>query len=446
MRKYLYILIGFLALTLAGCNGSQSSSTTLSSVAKLVTLGFRADDSIPGLAKAVFTVEERLDTGLVYNKDSMLYGTKLNKVIPYLSFAATPSATAIIFPDTVVQYTGNDTLDFTKSPIYISLRSGDKKNTKVYEVRASVHQVDPDLYQWDRLNEGIYPLDDSEQKVVEWDEKFVMYASNGFELRAFSSPDGIQWTDLGEPTGLPIGTRVRQIISDGSTLYYGIGNNIYTSSDAVHWTEHPISQKVITMLMHWESMVWVLTAPNESQYELAWFMGDTLNMTEMRPDGEFPVSDFATVTFTSASGRDRAMIIGGFSEYGRSLETRWNFEFTKYMPGGDGIFRMEEFSIGRPVSMALTGASVVYYNKQLLLFGGVNDKMTYLGRDIYISNNEGMTWTLADTTKNRLPEIYQARQKQNAIVRDDYIYLFGGQDSKNTFSDVYRGRLNSINW
>ena len=82
----------------------------------------------------------------------------------------------------------------------------------------------------------------------------------------------------------------------------------------------------------------------------------------------------------------------------------------------------------------------------MLLFGGVDEQMSYFGREILISENEGLTWEPADSTKNQLPEVYQARQKQNAIVRDNYIYLFGGQDAKITYSDVYRGRLNSIDW
>ena len=81
-----------------------------------------------------------------------------------------------------------------------------------------------------------------------------------------------------------------------------------------------------------------------------------------------------------------------------------------------------------------------------MLFGGVDEKMTYFGRDILLSNDEGLTWTKADTAKNQLPEVYQARQKQNAIVRGSDIYLFGGQDAKNTYSDVYKGHLNSIDW
>ena len=94
----------------------------------------------------------------------------------------------------------------------------------------------------------------------------------------------------------------------------------------------------------------------------------------------------------------------------------------------------------------MTGISVISYNNQLLLFGGVDAKMSYFGRDILISKNEGLTWEKADSTKNQLPEVYQARQKQTAIVRDNNIYLFGGQDANTTYSDVYKGRLNSIDW
>ena len=72
--------------------------------------------------------------------------------------------------------------------------------------------------------------------------------------------------------------------------------------------------------------------------------------------------------------------------------------------------------------------------------------MRYFGRDILLSEDEGLTWTPADTTNNRLPEVYQARQKQNAIVRDNCIFLFGGQDQNTTYSDVYKGKLNSIDW
>ena len=426
---------------MTACNKSSTTSST-SSVAQLSAFSFAKNDSMPGLAQAVFTVEERLDTGLVWNKDSMLYGTRLDSVVPRFVFAATPGAAYLTMPDTVCSLTGYDTLNFSKGPIYLTIQSSDRTTTKVYEIRPTVHQVDPDLYAWEQLTTGIYPEDDSEQRVVELGSNFVMIASNGFELAAFRSPDGATWTNLSDPTGLPAGTKVRQIISDGTTMYYAQDSTIYTSTDAVTWTGTKTNQHVITMLLYWNEKIWVLIEDAQG-YDLATWENGSIVLSGLRPQGNFPISDFAAVSFRSASLRERAMIIGGFAENGASLNTRWNLEYSSHIPGN---YRLEEFSIDRPKFKSLTGISVVSYNHQLLLFGGVDEKMTYLGRDIYISENEGLTWTAADTTKNQLPEVYQARQKQTAIVRDNYIFLFGGQDSHITYSDVYRGRLNSIDW
>ena len=443
MKHFLYIIMGLMVVIMTGCD-NNTNTTTLSSVAQLKAFSFGKNDSFPGLAAAVFTIDERLDTGLVWNKDSMLYGTRLDSVVPRFTFATTPGAAFLTFPDTTVVLTGYDTLDFNPRPIYLTLRSADKSTTKVYEIRPSVHQIDPDLYTWTQLTAAVYPEDDSEQRVVELGADFVMVVSNGFELRVFRSADGAEWSSPAVPTGLPAGTRVRQIISDGTTLYYGQDNAVYTSTDAVTWTAHNVSYDVRTMLLYWNEQVWALTG-DEGNYELATYANGALTLTGLRPDGLFPVSDFASVTFHSPSLRERAMIIGGFAENGQSLNTRWNLEYSRHTPENNG-YRLQEFSIDRPSFKSLTGISVIDYNGQLLLFGGVDDKMTYYGRDILISDDEGLNWYAADTAKNQLPEVYQARQKQTAIVRNNDIYLFGGQDKQTTFSDVYKGRLNSIDW
>ena len=179
-------------------------------------------------------------------------------------------------------------------------------------------------------------------------------------------------------------------------------------------------------------------------YELATYDG-TMHLTGLKPNNQFPISDFAAVCFHSASQRERAMIIGGFAQNGEALNTRWNLEYTPYTSLNNG-YRMEEFSIDRPRFTSLTGISVIWYNNQLMMFGGVDANRNYFGRNILISNDEGLNWTPADSTKNQLPLEYGERQKQNAIVRDNNIYLFGGQDRYTTYSDVYRGRLNSIDW
>ena len=445
MKRFFNILLGLTMLMAVSCNKTQDTTQANRSVAQLTSFGFAANDTMPGLAAAVFTIDERIDTGLVWNQDSILYGTSLTRVVPRFTFLSTPDAAYLTMRDSIYVLTGYDTLDFTLSPIYLTIRSADKSTTKVYEIRATVHSADPDLYTWEQLTDGIYPTDDSEQRVVEHNGAFLMLASNGYAIRAYSSEDGASWTDRGTQSGLPSGTNVRQIISDGNTLYYGQDSTIYTSSDAHTWTARKTAHPVLTMLLYWNRRVWALSRNEENRYEMAYLDGDTLAMSGLMPTDNFPVSDFATVTFLSSSLRERAMIIGGFAENGRSLNTRWNMEYMSH-PKPEGTYRLQDFSIDRPSFTSLTGVSVIEYNHQLLLFGGVDDKMSYFGRDILISKDEGLTWSKADTLKNQLPDVYQARQKQTALVRDNYIYLFGGQDSQTTYSDVYRGRLNSIDW
>ena len=400
---------------------------------------------MPGLASAVFSIDERIDTGLVYNKDSILYGTSLERVVPKFTFQVAVGTAQLKMPDTTLVLTGSDTLNFEKLPIYLTITSTDGTNTKVYEIRPTVHQGDPDLFVWTRLTDTIqgYPNDESEQRVVELKDEFILIANNGFQNSVYSSADGANWTGPSTPSGLPAACRVRQIISDGTTLYYAEATDMYTSTDAVNWTKQTMSYEMKTMLLYWNDLPWVLV--DKEGPELAFFAADSLNLTGLRPSQDFPVSDFASVNFNSPSGRERAMIIGGFAENGKSLNTRWNLEYSTHITDNKG-YRLREFSIDQPNFSTMTGVSVIFYDDQLMLFGGVDANQTYFGRDILVSNDEGITWTQADTAKNQLPEVYTARQKQTAIVRNSYIYLFGGQNAQRTFCDVYRGKLNSIDW
>lgn len=444
MKRFLYIL-SLLAVVLASCKSRTNTSTVDRSVAQLKSFYFAKNDSMPGLAKAVFSIEERNDTGLVWNKDSMLYGTSITRVVPRFIFAATPSAAYLTMADSIVQLTGYDTLDFTKTPIYLTIRSADKSNTKIYRMNVTVHHADPDLYTWTQLSSGVLGYSDCDQRVVEVGNDFIMLMSTGYSMRAYRSADGTMWSDLGAMNGLPKGTRVRQIISDGSKLYYAQDSSVYTSTDITNWTETKMNRPVHTMLLYWNKQAWALVTNDDNMYELAYTDGQELTLSGLVPGSEFPISDFATVCFLSSSLRERAMILGGFAENGRALNCRWNLEYSTHIKENNG-YRLQDFSLDRTSFNGVTGLSVVYYNNSLLLFGGVDDKAKYLGRDIFVSTNEGITWTKADSTKNRLPESYQARQKLSAIVRDNNIYIFGGEDSEQTYSDAYKGRLNSIDW
>jgi hypothetical protein len=134
------------------------------------------------------------------------------------------------------------------------------------------------------------------------------------------------------------------------------------------------------------------------------------------------------------------MIVGGRSMNGEVVNSRWNIEYST-----EG-YRIKDFSISQPSFESLTGASIIQYNNHLVMFGGINNDLA-MRSDMLYSDDEGMNWYVPDTAKNQLPDTYQSREKQTVIVdKDNNIYIIGGQSQTQTFGDVYRGFLNSINW
>lgn len=439
------ILTIFVLLGLWSCSETSTTVQT-SNIAKLTNFYLTGHDSLPGLKAAKFTIEEGVDTGLVRCVDSIRYGTPLTRVCPRFVCETTPGSITLNLGDTSVIIGSGDTLDFTLEPIYVTIVSSDLTTRKTYKIEVFVHNVDPDLYKWETLNEKMYPVEDEEQQVVLLGRRFWLFCNNGFKNRLYSSSDAAEWQEE-TLTGLPDVCRVKSIVSDNSKLYYVANDGLYTSENGTSWTKKESGEKdydMVTMLMSFNDTVWlVLQDTTTEALVLGQIAADTVRRTDIELDEDFPISGFATVEFESMSERKRAAVIGGYSRNGACINSRWNFE---YSPTIKGLYRFVNYSIEQPEFSTLTGVSVIWYKKQLMMFGGVDKNMVFRGDQVLISQDEGYTWTAADSTKCRLPETYTARQKQSVLVKDNNIYVIGGENQQETFADSYRGRLNSIDW
>jgi hypothetical protein len=155
----------------------------------------------------------------------------------------------------------------------------------------------------------------------------------------------------------------------------------------------------------------------------------------------FPISDFAALSFSSSSERPRAMIVGGRANNGDMVNSRWNLEYVRQQG-----YRLKDFSIAQPSFESLIGVSIIQYNKQLIMFGGTDNDLA-MRSDILYSDDEGMNWYLPDSTSNQLPSTYLPRTNQTVLIdADENIYIIGGQSQSRSYGDVYRGYLNSKKW
>ena len=449
MRQYLFILFALLG-SLVACQQSEVSQT--SSENKVNSFSFYEDTLNPGLThQATYKIEHRTfpDTGLIYCKDSLKFGTRLDSVVPYITYKATPGSATFYLPNDTIISTGYDTLDLTQKPVYLQVLASDMTSERWYRIEVHAHQINPDLYVWTQLKDSIFAKQMCETKAFYIHGQFVLFVNNGLSTQIYTSHNASDWT-LSNQTlnGLPTPCHVRDIVQKDDQLYYINNSQLFRSTDLYNWTETDYSTAAfepINMLLAYNDQVWCIVQDTTTkQLALATIQNDSIEIsTDILIDNNmldgFPISDFAATAFESSSERPRAMIVGGRDINGNPVNSRWNFE---YLPT-DKKYRLTDFSISQPTFDTLTGASIIQYNEQLMMFGGTNNDLEWNSNILY-SDDEGMNWYVPDTACNQLPMEYQSRQNQSVIVNQNSIYLIGGQSHTTAFSDVYRGRLNSL--
>ena len=450
MRKFFYIFAA-ISLLFISCDDSETAVAT-SSETRVNTFSFQKDTANLGLTEAIYKIEHLSDTGLIYCVDSLRFGTRLDSVVPYITYKATPASATYFLPDTTVVSTGTDTLDFSKGPIYLLVKSSDLNHKRWYRIDINVHQADPDLYVWRKMTDQIFPSQNCQIKAFYANGLLSLFVNNGFATTIYQSADGASWKTAETPSGLPTPCQVRNILQHGDTLFYATENHLYTSTDLVHWTATDFSSRhfaLVNMLVVFDNKSWCILQDRTSQQL---FLG-TVSGSDILPvesiyglengklPNNFPVSDFAALSFHSSSERPRGMIVGGRTIDGTAVNTRWNLEYE--LSAG---YRMVDFSIEQPSFNTLTGVSIVQYDNRLLMFGGVDNDLEWRS-DLLYSDDEGMNWYQPDTASNRLPDTYTSRQNAAVVVDDQQnIYVIGGQSLTSSYSDVYRGYLNQLKW
>lgn len=452
-KKLKYIAIFFIiGLSLCACKRTTDSGIIESPIAKITAFSFTPVDSLPGLGEARFIVEELKDTGLIRMRknDSVRYGTPLTRIVPKISYLAQPAAVVVYLKDSMISLTGHDTLDFSIQPIKIWVIAQDKNYRKWYKLDVHVHTVNPDFFNWETLNKQITTQTVGRQQMVVVADKAYYFINDGFRLRLLVLDLASPYAEWEEQTitGLPRpeDVNVRQIYADDTKgFFYANGTSMYTSANGTNWNQHDLGIKVVASYMFFNDSIWLL-GNKDDQYALYSWQGQLTNHSDLLSGTSLPqslpVEDFATVRFQSTSLHHHAMIAGGYNQNGKMVNGRWSLEYNEIYKQ----YRLVDLSISKPNTPAFAEAALVNYNNRLMMIGGVWEDQTLID-SAYVSTDEGMNWVaLTDTANHNLPSGFGARKRVCAVADDEYLYLVGGESLHSVYSDIYRGRLNSIGW
>lgn len=464
LKSIYFIFFAVFSLSFVSCLNSDEEDLENARSPYFVSLTFLANDSIEGLDKAVFTLEydEILDDSIIVNLDSLPFDTRIDSVWPVFYFRST--STRILYQEwehgiDTTYLVGNssssinDTIDFTALSTKIQNFSADGTAERTYNVKVNVHQVEPELYVWKKLNPEIIASPDINQKAILFKNKYLFYVGSEMgKSLYYTDKAGLEntWANgqLVFPAENTTSIKFRYMTEHISkttdpatedTLLFVTdnANKLYFSNNGESWEEisdSPADFEIYNLLFSVNNKLWAIGKQNNTYHIVSSETGKKEWVIESALKENFPVDDYAALVFKSPVGRPKMLIVGGYNAAGALRQANWS--------SADGIewFALRDNSMG-----PIHNAALAQYDNKLLLFGGMSDgNIIPLQESLY----EGLSWNTPDSASNMLPKDFPVRSYQSVIVdeADKRIFLIGGKDSQKTYSDVWTAKLNRLYW
>lgn len=449
-------------LSLSSCLGSDDDNNSVdgSMLAKNCQIAAFAlkNDSVRfngvsgGLDSVRFTIDQL--SGLIYNMDSLPYGTEINKVICEISYMNQYA----VLSNTVFQHStgdtlywnGTDSIDFSK-PVRFVVRAYDEVMTKTYQAQVNIHQVDPELMPWGKVTENATGLTIANQKVVannyNGTERYFKYlqqagSSDGYRLFVASGSDMTNWSEQ-TLTGLPAeGLQLSQLTKYNDAYYLPSESGvIYVSQDGASWSG-------LGNTLNIQYLLGALREGRTLGAQLAAIanIDGQLTFVSMNEEGEwttgnvvpsdFPLTGFGNMNY-NVMYQEYLMVAAG-----RDRENRLTNKVWSTMDGSSWALLTNNIATAQNFP-AKEGAMLTWYDDLCYMLGGIESNGA--SKEVYTSKDYGINWQRDSI--HTLPSDYRARGFASVLVDEsNSMLIFGGKTSteSNELDDVWMGRINRL--
>jgi len=379
--------------------------------------------------------------GEIFNHDSLSYGTKIDALHPQFSGYAAGLRYQYKKDERWVDYTGADTLDFSK-PVWIKAIAPDSNYTKEYKIDIRVHRYDVEGFEWSD-EKAIFSEQNAvvvSQKAYFYQKKFYFFYRDGNnDNHLFVSTDnGEQWSkttlQLEEPetTWKPdwktltfMHQEQTLVVKDEitNTLYIckNIENDVlmFSPSKAVL----PQNTTLKTPLFTLRDNFWVIAEEGSNRY-LYYLPNDSTKKEYIKKESLLPEFSLdEACIFVALSGSSTKL---GYILVKNGTETEvWVM---------DANGNIQQFSTGETFPFH-TEAMPLYFGNRLYITGGMIEQD--YSKKFYETPNSGISWT--ENSHKFLP-VEVAGGSLFEYERNKII-LIGGQTKDGFYPYVRKGVL-----
>ena len=212
--KYFNHLLGalILGLMLASCIKSDYVDRDPSKDAQIYSFTITSqNDSNSYFSESKFSIDQI--NGRIFNRDSLPYLFNVDSISVSIGGGSNSGFSNIEVKlrdaDSTYSWNGKDSIALHRLKS-IETTAEDGKSKIKYEISINIHQQDPYIFNWTKIDENYISSSVDEQKTVSFKNKFITYYNIGGDIRAASSSEGASWSNH-VVTGLPVGAKVSSI-------------------------------------------------------------------------------------------------------------------------------------------------------------------------------------------------------------------------------------------
>lgn len=414
----MFLLLGAALLIIGvSCNSKSSDDETEIAVtpALVAVRNFHlmANDSVMAKLDSVFFAID-LNTGVIFNADSLPKGTDVSKVVPSITFANSMTKAELSYhsSETSEALTSNyltnpsDTIDFSR-PVTLDVVAQDGMNSFSYTIKVNVHLQDPDTIVWDKMASSPLPArfknPVSQKTLIQNDVAYCLIEENNDEYTLSTSSDLFQGVWMSENFYPGFEPNVSSFTASASAFYLtSVAGELFYSPDLTEWID--TEQKWTSIVGAYGDLLLGIRFNGTEFVHTCFPMPEGFEETPLEEG--FPIYGFSPLGVIESKWADLpiAILSCGMTEGGMISSRVWAYDGTRWaVINQDSLPPLESPMMARYVVYRDT--TTLFKQRELdiwLLFGGV-DFENVMNREVYMSYDNGVHWQLAPSGM-QLPE------------------------------------------
>ena len=440
LRLLLLLMLPFLA---SSCSEDSNLTTTSNDYCyiKSVVLGTvkrKTNTLNTSFSASTFemTINQRDNT--IENRDSLPYGSLLNRVIATIAFDGSSLAYREKGTEAWTSYNSTDSLDLTK-PLELYLTSNDNQSSRIYTLKVNVHQQEGDSLVWkqcDTGNEALTSLND--MKVFVLNNKLTVLGKKGADIvlveRSDFETEGT-WEETAT-TDLPATADLQTLRMQEGILYLSTTDGqILSSTDAKAWESVGTTYSAgLTLIEKTKDFFYVISEGKLLRsLDAATWEEDLLDTDA----AQLPVSEIRALSVEQANGNSRIILVGQTEGSGNAVV--WNKMWNDSEKEEDAEWMFFPISPDNRIPCPrLNHFNLLPYDGNCIAFGGTSVDGEHEALDaIYISKDYGITWR--PNNGLHLPKELKGTEGciTSTVDENNFIWII-------TNAQVWRGRLNRL--